>query len=223
MKRLNQKGFSHFEIALLILVVALIGFAGYTVWQKNKPESAATTTVVTEKKDTKTESTNSQSDPTSDWKTYTSTTGKFTLKHPKTWATASNPELCAEGLVMFGADSNSVGRCAADGARAFGQMAITWRSDRKDLSSCGLNLNEELWTIDSTETTTVAGVQAVKTSGTYKNDDQAQGGQAKGNKAVQYCFVGNGSQYIASYTKWSDYPDVLSDFNTMVTKTFKFK
>jgi hypothetical protein len=39
MKKLNQKGFSHFEIALLILVITALGFAGYTVWQKNKAET----------------------------------------------------------------------------------------------------------------------------------------------------------------------------------------
>jgi hypothetical protein len=53
MKKLNQKGFSHFEIALLILVLAALGFAGYTVYQKNKPESQTTTTVVTKQEETK--------------------------------------------------------------------------------------------------------------------------------------------------------------------------
>jgi hypothetical protein len=48
MKKLNQKGFTGFEIVLLVLVLAALGFAGYTVWQKNKPDNQATTTVLTE-------------------------------------------------------------------------------------------------------------------------------------------------------------------------------
>lgn len=50
MKKLNQKGFTGFEIALLVLVLAALGFAGYTVWQKNKPDNQSQTSQTTEKK-----------------------------------------------------------------------------------------------------------------------------------------------------------------------------
>lgn len=46
MKKLNANGFTHFEIALLILVVALIGFAGYTVWESNKPDEVLTNSTI---------------------------------------------------------------------------------------------------------------------------------------------------------------------------------
>jgi hypothetical protein len=216
MKKLNQKGFTGFEIILLVLVVAALGFAGFVVYQRGKDDKNAPQTVVTQKDDN-TKAKEEEKDPTADWQTYTSTTGKFTIKYPKSWVAAANPEMCAEGLLLLGGNTASVGKCAADGARAFGQMAITWRTDRADLSLCGLSSS---WRTDSKDTTTVAGVPAVKTTGTYIANDEAEGGQAKGNTSVQYCFVKNNTQYIASYTKWSEYPDVLNDFNTMVTKTF---
>ncbi len=55
MKKLNQKGFTGFEIALLVLVLAAIGFAGYTVYQNQKSNEAQTSTdkiAGVEKKDT---------------------------------------------------------------------------------------------------------------------------------------------------------------------------
>lgn len=50
MKKLNQKGFTGFEIALLVLVLAALGFAGYTVWQKNKPDNSPQTSQTPETK-----------------------------------------------------------------------------------------------------------------------------------------------------------------------------
>lgn len=64
MKKLNQKGFSHFEIALLVLVLAVLGFAGYTVWQKNKPDNQPQTSQTTETKP-KTDDNKEESEPTS--------------------------------------------------------------------------------------------------------------------------------------------------------------
>ena len=221
MKKLNQNGFTPFEIVLLILVVALLGFAGYVVYQRNQDTTGSSQTVVT-KKDTNTEKKTEVKDETAGWLSYTNTSGKFSFKYPNNWVMAANPEFCSDGLLLLGVkmagDQSSVGRCASDGARAFGQMSISWRNDRADLSQCGLN--SESWRTDSKENVTVAGVPAVKTTGTYIADDESTGGGAKGNTAVQYCFVKNRTQYIAGYTKWSDYPDALSDFNTMVTKTF---
>ena len=48
MKKLNQNGFSPFETVLLVLVVAALGFAGYVVFQNNKPAETPVTTSVTE-------------------------------------------------------------------------------------------------------------------------------------------------------------------------------
>lgn len=42
MKKLDSRGFTHFEIALLILVIAALGFAGYTVLQNNKTAESTT-------------------------------------------------------------------------------------------------------------------------------------------------------------------------------------
>lgn len=158
---------------------------------------------------------------TTDWKLYTNKTGGFSFNHPTTWNFASNPDSCSEGLVLFGVktsdNQSTAGKCAAGGARAFGQMSISWKSDKVDLSACGLGSS---WKTDSTEELKIAGVPGIKTSGTYiANDEDLLGREAEGNTTTQYCFVAEGKLYIANYTKWPDYPDALQDFNAMVTQT----
>jgi hypothetical protein len=46
MKKLNQNGFSPFEILLLVLVLAALGFAGYVVYQRGNDPVASNQTVV---------------------------------------------------------------------------------------------------------------------------------------------------------------------------------
>lgn len=223
MKKLNQNGFTAFELTLLVLVLAALGFSGYMVWQNNKSSGNNDNSVITQN-DTVKKDQLVPVDPTKDWQSYTSPDKKFSVKFPQNWETAANQEFCSEGLVLIGVkmpgSQSSVGKCASDGASAFGQMAITTRTDRTDLSLCG-HSTDGSWSVGAMEDITVAGFKAVKSSATYTSDDEDMGGYPKGTTSVQYCFVANNVQYIASYTKFSDYPDVLTDFNTMVTKTFK--
>lgn len=190
MKKLNTKGFTALEIILILVVVGLL--AGATTYflkhQKKDDKPAANTTSQTQT-NTKPEETKATPDPTADWVSYTSTTGKFTLKYPKTWATALHPEFCGDGIFLLGPTASSVGKCGADGARAFGEIGISWIPNRSTTEQCGLN--KDVWQIDSTETVTVSGISAIKTAGTFLTDETAGGGQAKGNKTVQYCLVNN--------------------------------
>lgn len=222
----NKKGFGTVEILLAILVIGLIAIVGWLVFDRNKKQTdnGVAKTVSNQQVATveNNNAENAKPDLTKDWQTYSNKAGGFSFKYPSTWAFTGNPEDCSEGLVLFGVNmsggKNSAGKCASDGARAFGQMSVTWRTDRADLSLCGLG---DVWNTDLKESTTVAGVPAIKTTGTYIADDQDMGGNAKGNTAIQYCLVKNNTQYIASYIKWEDYPDALADFNLMVAETFK--
>lgn len=222
--RKNEKGFGLVELILIIVVIGLIVAVGWLFFDRQKEKNNETTGNNVQQQVVKNTEIQEETkpDPTASWQTYTNDNGKFSFKYPPTWMFANNPEYCSEGLVLFGVKmengQSSAGKCGADGARAFGQMSVTWRTDRADLSLCGLS---DSWSVDTKDSTKVAGVPAVKTSGTYIANDEDMGGNAKGNKVVQYCFVANNSQYLASYTKWADYPDALSDFDQMVTRTFK--
>lgn len=207
----NQKGFTLVEGLLILLVLSVIGFGGYYVWSSRNTEDAPTQPAQKQSEKTQTV------DPTKDWTSYTSELGKFSLKYPKDWATATNPDLCANtaltGIFMLGADASSVGKCATDSG---GQITITWRTDRQ---LCG-ELSSEAWTQNSKQTVTIGGVRATKIEATAK---EVQGiGDPVGTKTTQYCAVANNVTYIANYTQLSSYPDVLDDFNLMVTKTLKF-
>jgi len=50
MKRLNQTGSHLIALALLVLALGVISFAGYTVVQRNKPADTASTTAQTQTK-----------------------------------------------------------------------------------------------------------------------------------------------------------------------------
>jgi len=211
----NQNGFSAIEGLLILVIVGIIGFTGWFVWQSNNKVSdnlkgnSSTADFAKTKK--------SPVDPTANWTSYSSPVGNFTVQYPKTWVTATNPELCTNteltGMFLLGADSSSVGKCATDGG---GQMAITWRTDR---TFCG-DMEGDAWQQNSKQDVTVGGVKATKIEATAK---EVQGiGEPEGTKIAQYCAVANGSTYIAVYTQRSSYPNALDDFNTMVTKTLKF-
>lgn len=218
MKIQNQRGFSPVEIILLILVLALLSLTGWTVWKSNKAVAPAADSASSEQtnqdKTTPTETT----DPTKDWVLYTDRSGKYELKHPQSWVRASSLELCSLEIFLLGANSDSVGKCASE---SFGQMAITWRTDNLVCDPFG-----DTFTINSEEKLTVSGAAATKTTATAQDpqsDPMGAGPYPTGTKVVRYCIIKDNTVYSASYTQLSTYPDALSDFNTMVTKTFVIK
>lgn len=223
--KVNKKGFSVVEILMVIVIIGLIGAVIWLVFNRQKTSTTDSNETGNTQQVTANETNESQEEsepnPTEGWQTFKDSNGNFSFKYPSNWVFASNPETCSEGLLLFGVKmsggQSSAGRCASDGARAFGQMSVSLLADRADLSLCGLSTS---WNTDSKESVKVAGVSAVKTTGTYIDNDEDQGGNAKGDKTVQYCFVANNQQYIIRYTKMADYPDALDDFNLMVTKTF---
>jgi hypothetical protein len=211
----DQKGFTLVESLLVVITLALVVGVGFYVMNANKDKKNDTATTSNKTS----EKTKPVADPTADWASYTSPLGKFSVKYPKSWATATNPDLCANttetGIFMLGADTKSVGKCASEG---FGQMTITWRTDRQ---FCG-DLNSDTTTQDSKQTVTVGGQSATKIEATAKAPGMGLGADPEGTKSVQYCVVANNTTYIANYAQLSSYPDALSDFNTMVTKTLRF-
>lgn len=206
----NEKGFGLIETLLVIIALALVVFVGYYIYQNQQdskeeavmPKSVSAKTV------------ESETDPTEDWKTYTSTAGKYTLKYPSTWVTASNPDLCDEKMFLLGPTEDSVGRCASDGGGEMMFYSYTVESGPQ-------GLQDEYYENIETKVVTVDGVKGQRQSGTVKNDTEGIGPE-KGTKEIVYTFKKNGQIYTAQYTQNTNYPDVQKEFDLIVTKTLKF-
>lgn len=219
MKKISkyQSGFSAVDGLLLLVIIGVIGFIGWYVYHaqqnanKNYTQTSRGNPIF--KKTTKKKVTTA---PYAGWTTYNSKDGKISLKYPKTWVTAAHPELCGEGVLLLGANSSSVGTCGSEG---FGQITVTWQPSH---ANCG-NLDGSEWAVNSKKTVLVSGVSGLKQTATSKAiSGQGLGDQPAGIPAVNYCFNIGGYTYVANYTKLAAYPDVLDDFNLMVTQTLKF-
>lgn len=212
---LNSKGFGLVGLLAVIVALVVLGGAGAYVYHRDHRVKNTTTTTSSSSKisaqTSKSATTSSQSvDPTAGWVTYTSSTGNFSLKYPKAWVTAANLSQCQDGMFLLGANTTSVGAC---GSNNLGQMTVTSQPVR---TSCGLT--STYWTINTTQSVTVSDVSGTETTGTAKDGAAVP----EGTNTVQYCFIKNGTMYVADYTQLSTYPDVLPDFELMVTKTLTF-
>ncbi len=94
MKRLDQKGFTPFEIVLLVLVVAVLGFAGYVVLQKDKPAATNQDTPSSQKQE-KTESKVKAELPSGFSKQPIADTG-LVLAYPTIWGEAKKVSMHGE-------------------------------------------------------------------------------------------------------------------------------
>lgn len=222
-KKLNQAGIAGTAILLVIVLVLAVGGVGYYVWSAKKStdktlsDSAkgAGDATKSEKKATD----KAAPDPTAEWATYSSKEGEFSFKYPKTWVQASHPEKCNPGLVLFGVNAASVGTCASGNG---GQMSFS--SQPGNVVATAKMQNASYPDVTSAAVT-INGVAGTKQAGTYKDVDGMGVGPAEGTKLTQYTFFTNGKTYIATYSVGnpaSPYPDGLSDFNTLMTTTFKF-
>lgn len=213
--RNNQKGFTAVEVLLVILILVVVGAVGYMVYHNDhKTKTVSTTNTSSNKPTTSTKSststTTATTDPTANWTPYTNSSGGYSLKYPTTWSTAANASSCSSSLLLLGANSSSVGSCNTNN---FGQITVTWQPVK---APCGLDSSD--WTVNSTQSVTVSGVSGTETTGTSKVATTVPAGTS----TVQYCFITKGNMYVADYSELSSYPNVLSDFNLMVTKTLTF-
>jgi hypothetical protein len=217
----NHKGFALVEGLLILVIVAILAGTGWYVFRArnnsngslNNASAAGSSLAKPPAAPKKTVST---ADATADWTAYSKSGTLFTLKYPADWVTAKNPEMC-DGNLLLGANSQSVGTCASG---AGGQMSISYSAgDNRSYLELGKNYKDV-----TTKQLTVDGVAGERQQGvisvTAGHDWQ---GPPNGTKVVQYLFYANGQTYVATYTQAESYPDVLSDFDLMVTKTLKFQ
>jgi hypothetical protein len=221
MKR-NQGGFSVVAGLLIFIIVAIIGGTGWYVMQANKNTDATLnkaglgTATKSAKKTAPAPA--PQADPTANWTAYSSQSGQFSLKYPSTWVKSANNQYCDNnGFLLLGPNTQSVGHCQSDNS---GQMYITsLTGDKRDENKLSGSIFPDLLS----KVVSVDNVQGERLSGTSNGSGQGigYGTDDKGAKVVIYLFYTNGQTYVASYYQ-NNYPDVLGDFDLMVTKTLKF-
>lgn len=208
-------------IIIVVLLVAAVSGAGWYVYNnhnKTKVErTGGTNSYATTSKSASTVAPVTV-DLTAGWTAYSNAKGAFSLKYPVSWVTATNPELCSDGIVLLGPNAASVGKCGSD---FIGQIYVTSsdgdsRTDRK--------LSSSLYVDITTESVTVTGVTGQKQTGTSKDTSgmEAIGSVPDGSKNIIYIFYTNGKTYVAQYIQRPTDTDVHSDFDLLVTKTLKF-
>jgi hypothetical protein len=208
----KQNGFTLVEGLLVVIALTLVSFAGWYVWNTNQNEKKAESN--NSSSSTEAPKAESEADPTSGWKEYTNVEGKFSLKYPSNWVTASNPELCSEGIFLLGPTAETVGKCGSD---SMGQMLF----NSFMVESGPMGLTEEYYDGIESKEVTVNGVKGERQSGVYSYEGDGIG-PAKGTKSVVYIFKSNGLIYKATYEQQPGFPDVEKDFDLIVTKTLRF-
>lgn len=212
----NEKGFGVLGLLLIILTILLIGVAGWYVWNRQQKDDTASKTASSTAGEKATESGAAEKDPTTDWIAYSNASGDFSFKHPSAWVRASNLDLCSPELILLAGNASSVGTCASE---HFGQMGV-----HSTVGDARANYQIAAGYEDVTETAvTVRGVTGTKQTATAMGQDgEGSGALPDGTKVVQYAFFTKGRTYVATYFQQPSYPDVLSDFNLLVTKTLRF-
>lgn len=91
----DQKGFGVIEVLCVLVIVGLIGIAGWFVLERQSGKNAADVTSNSKQSGkTKTDTASNQQtkDPYKDWKTFCSSTYPFCFRYPSNWKTPL-PEL----------------------------------------------------------------------------------------------------------------------------------
>ena len=199
----NEKGYIHNAGKLLILVIAIsIGILVWHAYHKNSSHSYNSSTVnVTSNFQGK--------------KTYRSVQGKFTIMHPTSWSAVT----CGGNVILLGGNSEATGKC---GTEDIGQMSIS--SNYGD--NTGIEQLNNGYGLVSYQKVKVQGITGYQETGVAHGQTSAQFGGGTlpdGTKVVKYVFYTQSRTYVAIYIQRMGYPDVLRDFNLMVSKNLQFK
>lgn len=225
MKKLkqNERGFGAIELILvLVIVIAISGVGLYVFKAKNNItstyKSVANTSTTNKPKIAK------APDPTTNWTSYSSKLGNFSLRYPSSWVQPTHKELCTAGLfdrsLYLGPDAQSVLSC---GSEFFGQISFSSvDGDKRTDYDLGTD-----YTNNTKKAVTLNGVAGQRISGTAiaKSADNVFA-PLEGTIEVYYVFYTNGITYSATYTQapagHSPSTNVLNDFDLIMSSTFKF-
>jgi hypothetical protein len=93
----NEKGFGLVEIIIIIVILGVIGFGGWYVWQANNPPQPQSKTQTETPAQNQAEPKEEPVDPYDGWKSYTFKYEKFSLKYPATY-TVTGTSSATEGV-----------------------------------------------------------------------------------------------------------------------------
>lgn len=210
-KKTNESGFGVIGVLAVIIVLTALGGAGWYVWHKNQAEPTQNSTTQTQPQASTTQ--DQTTDPTKGWITYTSDSGKFSLKYPKNW-TLNN----CSGDVLLGATPTEAGHCQS-GAVAQVQISSVAGDVRQSWQLKPGAVYPDL----STSTVSVNGTRAIKQTATSSlgSNNMAEG-IPDGTKVTDYIFYLNGRTYLFAYNQEPSATDISVDASLIVTKTLTF-
>jgi len=240
----NRKGLSSVEALLILVIILNVGSVGCSRREAGKSLGAASEASQIETKQTpqrkgqpeKTDETAEQTsqqkdqpdktDETADWITYVGSASRFSLRYPKYWAVGhANPQNCTEAErsdFTAGANADLVADC---GTEYVGQIYI-YSNEGNELSSHKLTTDLYPYQNITSKKVTVDNIEGAREAGTAMGqmDDEKFGmpGLPDGTKVVIYLFYAHGRTYVAWYGQQIGEPDILRDFDLMITKTLKF-
>jgi hypothetical protein len=226
----NQKGLSSVEALLILVIILNLGSVGYSRLEAGKSQGIASeASQIGAKQTTQQKDLPEKTDATADWITFVSSQRGFSLRHPKYWAVGfKEPQYCfGSGVSDFvaGADADLVAQC---GSEYKGQIYVS-SEEGNQLGKHKLETDKDFFESFSSQKVTVANIKGTRKSGTAKGqfsekfeEKYVLPGLPDGTKVVIYSFYTHGRTYVAEYNHRIGEPDILRDFDLMITKTLKF-
>lgn len=243
MRTRNQKGLSLVEALWILVVIIIIGNVGCSrqedgkslgnaggasepgakqiQQQRGRPEKTDETAEQIQQQKGRPEKT----DETADWITYVSSKGRFALRHPKYWAVGpKQPQYCTNTEFSFtaGADAELVEDC---GAEYYGQIYVVSEEGNQLSQHKSIRTDSQSYQNITRQKVMVDNIEGTREAGTVRQDNNEldiEHPLPDGTKVVIYAFYAHGRTYVAQRQQRIDEPDILRDFDLMVTKTLKF-
>jgi hypothetical protein len=222
----NQKGLSLVETLLILVVIILIGNVGCS--RQEAGESLGNAHKASEpgaKQIQQQSGRPEKTDETADWITYVSPKGRFSLRHPKSWAVGpKQSQYCTKAEFSFtaGADADLVEDC---GTEYYGQIYLVSEEGNNLNPQKSLRTDSQSYRNITMRKVIVDNIEGAREAGTVRqnnNELDIDHPLPDGTKVVIYEFYAHGRSYVAKCQQRIDEPDILRDFDLMVTKTLKF-
>ncbi len=203
MKNRNQHGFTTIEILLVLLVVVVLGAAGYLVWNRhsNSKMNRGTFTSSHYRRPNQHPTTLTTNKSTG-LSTFTSKVGKFSVSYPASWVQPANQRACGGFLsrdLEIGPNIGSVIKCGGDGTVS--QVSVSSvNGDQTKNKDYSLNSNE--FGAPQTSSVTTDNVSGTSYRGVASGKGNGSGVLPPGAIVIEDIFYQNQTTYIATYTQY---------------------